>query len=83
LRSLAEQRVPRAFFQCRDGEMQEVLRVQRGIMLSDCLRQAMLRRTESRGTHVRSDFPQTSDAWLKKQVVRVVDGMARFADAPL
>jgi aspartate oxidase len=65
------------------GEMQEVLRVQRGIMLSDCLRHAMLRRTESRGTHARSDFPQTSDAWLKKQVVRVVDGMARFADAPL
>jgi succinate dehydrogenase/fumarate reductase flavoprotein subunit len=52
-------------------------------MLSDCLRQAMLRRTESRGTHARSDFPQTSDAWLKKQVVRVVDGMPRIADAPL
>ena len=62
LRSLAEQRVPRACFQCRYGEMQEVLRVQRGIMLSDCLRQAMLRRTESRGTHARLDFPQTSDA---------------------
>jgi aspartate oxidase len=65
------------------GEMQEVLRVERGIMLSDCLRQAMLRRTESRGTHVRSDFPQTSDAWLKKQVVRIVDGMPRLADGPL
>ena len=65
------------------GEMQEVLRVQRGVMLSDCLRQAMLRRTESRGTHARSDFPQTSEAWLKKQVVRVVDGMPRIADAPL
>ena len=73
----------RGFGWSRYGEMQEVLRVQRGIMLSDCLRQAMLRRTESRGTHARSDFPQTSDAWLKKQVVRVVDGMARFADAPL
>ncbi|QQN62204.1 FAD-binding protein [Bradyrhizobium diazoefficiens] len=64
-------------------EMQEVLRVERGIMLSDCMRQAMLRRTESRGTHARSDFPQTSDAWLKKQVVRVVEGMPRFADAPI
>jgi succinate dehydrogenase / fumarate reductase flavoprotein subunit len=65
------------------GEMQEVLRVERGIMLSDCLRQAMLRRTESRGTHVRSDFQQMSTAWLKKQVVRVVDGTPHFADAPL
>lgn len=65
------------------GEMQEVLRVERGIMLSDCLRQAILRRTESRGAHARSDFPQTNDAWLKKQVVCVVDGMPRFADAPL
>jgi succinate dehydrogenase/fumarate reductase flavoprotein subunit len=63
--------------------MQEVLRVERGIMLSDCLRQAILRRTESRGAHARSDFPQTNDAWLKKRVVCVVDGMPRFADAPL
>jgi succinate dehydrogenase/fumarate reductase flavoprotein subunit len=52
-------------------------------MLSDCLRQAILRRTESRGAHARSDFPQTNDAWLKKRVVCVVDGMPRFADAPL
>ncbi|GLQ50048.1 L-aspartate oxidase [Dyella flava] len=65
------------------GEMQQVLRVERGIMLSDCLRQAMLRRTESRGTHARSDFPQTSDDWLKKQVVRVVAGKPVFTDAPL
>jgi succinate dehydrogenase / fumarate reductase flavoprotein subunit len=64
-------------------EMQEVLRVQRGIVLSDCMRQAMLRRSESRGTHIRSDFPEMSDAWLKKQVVRVVDGMPRVEEAAL
>jgi succinate dehydrogenase / fumarate reductase, flavoprotein subunit len=29
------------------GEMQEVLRVQRAILLSDCMRQAMFRRAES------------------------------------
>jgi aspartate oxidase len=65
------------------AEMQEVLRVQHAILLSDCMRQTMFRRTESRGVHRRSDFPNSSDAWLKKQVVRVVDGMPRIADAPL
>ena len=65
------------------GEMQQVLRVERGIMLSDCLRQAMLRRTESRGTHARSDFPQTSNDWLKKQVVRIVAGKPVFTDVSL
>ena len=60
------------------GEMQEVLRVQRAILLSDCMRQAMFRRTESRGVHCRSDFPDSSDAWLKKQVVTLWDGGIHF-----
>jgi succinate dehydrogenase / fumarate reductase, flavoprotein subunit len=60
------------------GEMQEVLRVQRAILLSDCMRQAMLRRTESRGVHYRSDFPNSSDTWLKKQVVTLRDGKFHF-----
>jgi succinate dehydrogenase / fumarate reductase, flavoprotein subunit len=60
------------------AEMQEVLRVQRAILLSDCMRQAMFRRTESRGVHRRSDFPNSSDAWLKKQVVALRDGGFHF-----
>jgi aspartate oxidase len=60
------------------AEMQEVLRVQRAILLSDCMRQAMFRRTESRGVHRRSDFPNSSDAWLKKQVVTLRDGEFHF-----
>jgi aspartate oxidase len=61
-------------------EMQEVLRVQRAILLSDCMRQAMLRRTESRGVHRRSDFPNSSDTWLKKQVVTLQYGKFQFKD---
>jgi aspartate oxidase len=60
------------------AEMQAVLRVQRAILLSDCMRQAMFRRTESRGVHCRSDFPNSSDAWLKKQVVTLRDGEFHF-----
>jgi succinate dehydrogenase / fumarate reductase flavoprotein subunit len=60
------------------AEMQKVLRVQRAILLSDCMRQAMFRRTESRGVHCRSDFPNSSDAWLKKQVVTLRDGEFHF-----
>jgi aspartate oxidase len=50
----------------------------RAILLSDCMRQAMFRRTESRGVHCRSDFPNSSDAWLKKQVVTLRDGEFHF-----
>jgi succinate dehydrogenase / fumarate reductase, flavoprotein subunit len=60
------------------AEMQEVLRVQRAILLSDCMRRAMFRRTESRGVHCRSDFPNSKDAWLKKQVVTLRDGEFHF-----
>jgi succinate dehydrogenase / fumarate reductase, flavoprotein subunit len=62
------------------GEMQEVLRVQRAILLSDCMRRAMLRRTESRGVHSRSDFPNASDIWLKKQVATLRDGKFHFVE---
>jgi succinate dehydrogenase / fumarate reductase, flavoprotein subunit len=62
------------------AEMQEVLRLERTILLSECMREAMLRRTESRGAHTRSDFPNSSDAWLKKQVVALQDGELRFEE---
>jgi aspartate oxidase len=65
------------------AEMQEVLRVRRAILLSDCMRQAMLRRTESRGVHCRSDFPKPSDAWLKKQVVVLQNEQFRFEDVAI
>jgi succinate dehydrogenase / fumarate reductase, flavoprotein subunit len=44
------------------------------------MRQAMLRRTESRGVHRRSDFPNSSDTWLKKQVVTLQYGKFQFKD---
>jgi succinate dehydrogenase / fumarate reductase, flavoprotein subunit len=61
-------------------EMHEVLRLERAIKLSDGMRQAMLRRTETRGVHNRSDFPNSSDAWLKKQVFTLQDGAFRFRE---
>nr|BAD91550.1 2-chloroacrylate-inducible protein CAA67 [Burkholderia sp. WS] len=64
-------------------EMQEILRVERAIKLSDAMRQAMLRRTETRGVHYRADFPSSSDAWLKKQVFALRDGALHFKDVPL
>jgi succinate dehydrogenase / fumarate reductase, flavoprotein subunit len=44
------------------------------------MRQAMFRRTESRGVHCRSDFPNSSDTWLKKQVVTLRDEEFRFGE---
>nr|BAJ13488.1 2-haloacrylate hydratase [Pseudomonas sp. YL] len=64
-------------------EMQEILRLERAIKLSDGMRQAMLRRTETRGVHNRSDFPNSSDAWLKKQAFALRDGKFHFEDVPV
>jgi aspartate oxidase len=64
-------------------EMQEILRLERAIKLSDGMRQAMLRRTETRGVHNRSDFPNSSDAWLKKQAFALRNGKFHFEDAPV
>lgn len=64
-------------------EMREVLRVRRAVALSDCLRQAMLRRTETRGTHARSDHPETRVDWVKKQILRSRAGHLEFVDRPV
>jgi aspartate oxidase len=61
-------------------EMHEVLRLERAIKLSDGMRQAMSRRTETRGVHYRSDFPNASDTWLKKQAFTLRDGKFHFDD---
>ena len=60
--------------------MQEVVRLERAIVLSDGIRQAMLRREESRGVHTRSDFPNSDDAWLKKQVASLRDDEFHFEE---
>jgi succinate dehydrogenase / fumarate reductase flavoprotein subunit len=65
------------------SEMQEIFRLERSINLSDGMRQAMLRRTETRGVHHRSDFPDASDTWLKKQVFALRDGAFRFEDVAM
>jgi aspartate oxidase len=65
------------------GEMQEILRLERAIKLSDGMRQAMSRRTETRGVHYRSDFPNSSDAWLRKQVFELRNGAFHFKDVAL
>lgn len=65
------------------AQMREVLRVNRSITLSDCLRQAMLRRTESRGTHARLDYPFANEKWLKKQILRLNGDALRFEDVAL
>lgn len=62
------------------AEMQEVVRLERAIVLSDGIRQAMLRREESRGVHTRSDFPNSDDAWLKKQVASLRDDEFHFEE---
>jgi succinate dehydrogenase/fumarate reductase flavoprotein subunit len=40
-------------------------------LVAECVTQAALERVESRGAHQREDFPETSDAWQRHQVVRL------------
>ncbi|MCO7231698.1 MULTISPECIES: FAD-dependent oxidoreductase [unclassified Cobetia] len=72
-------------------EYAAILRVKRVLMLSEAMRQSMLRRTETRGTHTRSDYPEASRGWLKKQLVRLSrdDGLvlddvilSQYSDSP-
>jgi succinate dehydrogenase / fumarate reductase flavoprotein subunit len=47
----------------------------RNIMLiADCVAQAALERTESRGGHTRDDFPGMSPEWRKVNVIAALDG---------
>lgn len=65
------------------AEMREILRVKRAIELSDGMRHAMLRRTETRGVHHRSDYPNASEAWMKKQFFTSNEGKFHFQDIVL
>lgn len=58
-----------------------VRRLERGLVLSECLRAFMERRTESRGTHYRADYPIEDAAWRRKQAAGLgADGGLVFED---
>lgn len=49
----------------------EVQRLARVARLAEAMCLAMRRRQESRGTHMRSDFPEETGEWQRKQAVRL------------
>ena len=89
LRSLGESlavlgREAEAFGWRNHQEYARLLTYRRGIRLSECMRVSMLRRTESRGVHARSDHTDSDKSWLKKQVVRLrEEGDFAFEDVAI
>ncbi len=89
LRSLGESlavlgREAEAFGWRNHQEYARLLTYRRGIRLSECMRVSMLRRTESRGVHARSDHTDSDESWLKKQVVRLrEEGDFAFEDVAI
>ena len=61
----------------------EVRRVARAVRLAEVMCQAMQRRKESRGTHMRSDFPDSTEDWQRKQAVRLSEAGLEFHDIAL
>lgn len=62
------------------GEVQRIARVAR---LSEAMCLAMQRRQESRGTHMRSDFPEETTDWQRKQAVRMNGDQIEIHDIAL
>jgi aspartate oxidase len=52
-------------------EYSKVTSYKQALLLTEIMRQFMLRRTESRGVHFRNDYPESRDQWLKKQVMHM------------
>ena len=66
------------------AEFRQVRQLQRVTRLSLAMCRVMRRRQESRGTHIRTDFPQESADWKRKQAVYLdKDGEIRLVDLPL
>ncbi len=44
------------------------------MLIADCVAQAALTRTESRGGHTREDFPEMSPEWRKVNLICTLEG---------
>jgi succinate dehydrogenase/fumarate reductase flavoprotein subunit len=64
-------------------ELLDALELRLMLRTAEMVAGSALRRPESRGAHVRSDYPERDDRWLANIVVRRGDGGMAFALEPV
>ena len=64
----------------KTDELIEIYKIGKMITTAQLIITAALNRTESRGAHYRSDFPERNDSeWLKNIVMKKINGKLKFS----
>ena len=57
------------------GELHRLLECRNAALIGKSIALAALKRTESRGAHYRSDFPEENKEWVKRIFIKMVEGI--------
>ncbi|HHY37841.1 MAG TPA: FAD-binding protein [Clostridia bacterium] len=64
-------------------DLREALELRNMLMVAEMMAKAALMRTETRGTHTRDDYPESSSSWLKNIVIQNKDGAPALYTVPV
>ena len=66
------------------NDLIQAVRLQNMLVVSEMVVRSALMRTESRGAHYRTDYPdENNDAWLRNIIISKTDGEMSLSTAPV